>query len=164
MRRRRRAPGGFGLTTTSEVTATIRASRRRGRLATESPGHADYCFVRLGYEAVAIVPTGARGRTFLDEIITAAALFVPLFPYDATKTKDPPPADDVVAKGHGLVVGLDGPDASPPTHKVGYWTDGHRYVVAALTKARAPSFLDVDGDVIRSNALGLLDDPLFSSP
>ena len=64
-----------------------------------------------------------------------------------------PPADRVVAKGLGLIVALDGPDASPPPDKVGYWTDGARHVVvAALSRAgRRIFFEDEGGGVVRGN-------------
>jgi hypothetical protein len=68
----------------------------------------------------------------------------------------PAPAADVVAQGNGFIVALDGPDASPPHGKVGYWTDGVRVVVAAVSATGRRLFVESERDVIRTDVLGYL--------
>ena len=68
----------------------------------------------------------------------------------------PAPAADVVGQGNGAIVALDGPGASPPRGKVGYWTDGVRDVVAAVSAAGRRLFVEAERDVIRTNVLGYL--------
>lgn len=68
---------------------------------------------------VALAPVTARGRTCVDELETSALLGLPFELGDAS-TSTPPPESQVVARGHGFVVALNGPDASPPPGKIGY--------------------------------------------
>ena len=71
-------------------------------------------------------------------------------------TDAPPPTALVVQRGRGLIVALDGPDASPPAGKLGYWTDGVRSVSAVLTAAGRRLFIDLERDVFRTNVLPYL--------
>jgi hypothetical protein len=131
------------------------APRRRGRIRTLTRGRADFCSVRLrGDELVAAAPITARGRTYLDELSTVALLDVPLELADEDGT--PAPIAEVVAQAHGLVVALDGPDGTPPLRKAGYWTDGVRFVSAAVTSAGRRLFFDGERDVVRTNVLSYL--------
>jgi hypothetical protein len=151
---------GYGVDGGSETI--VKAPRKRGRIRTFDRGRADLCTVRLrraGDEVVAAAPLTARGRTFLDEVVTAALVegVLELADHDGT----PAPAADVVAQGHGLVVALDGPDAPPPPGKVGYWTDGVRVVSAAVSAAGRRLFVEIERDVVRTNVLGYITgDPL----
>ncbi len=138
---------GGGFAAAGESGTETRAPRRRGRLDTFTI-HADYCSVRLKkhHELVALTPVTETGRTYLDELETAVALDAVLsIGGDGSTT--PAPTPEVVAKGKGSFVALDGPDGSPPKGKLGYWTDGVRVVSAAI---------EIDGDVVSTNVLGYL--------
>jgi hypothetical protein len=136
---------------------TVRAPRKRGRIPTFDRSRADLCVVRLrkaGDEVVAAAPLTARGRTFLDELRIASLISTVLDIGDADGT--PAPAAAVVAQGHGFIVALDGPDATPPHGKAGYWTDGVRVVVAGVSAAGLRLFIEVERDVIRTNVIRYL--------
>jgi hypothetical protein len=140
----------------------VRAPRKRGRIPTFDRSRADLCSVRLpkaGNEVVAAAPITARGRTFLDELGIASLMSVVLDIGDHDGT--PAPAADVVAQGNRAIVALEGPDASPPHGKVGYWTDGVRVVTAGVSAAGRRLFVEVERDVFRTNLLGYItSDPL----
>ena len=51
-------------------------------------------------------------------------------------------------------------DATPPHGKAGYWTDGVRVVTAGVSAAGRRLFIEIERDVIRTNVLGYLADPL----
>ena len=51
---------------------------------------------------------------------------------------------------------LDGPDASPPAGKVGYWEQGTTHIVVVLLKDGRRRFLRHDGDVVSTNEPRLL--------
>jgi hypothetical protein len=145
---------GFGVSVEGETEMTVRAPRKRGRIPTFDRSRADLCVVRLpkaGDEVVAAAPLTARGRTFLDELGVASLISTVLDMGDGDGT--PAPAADVVAQGHGVIVALDGPDASPPHGKAGYWTDGVRVVAAGVSAAGRRLFIEVERDVIRTNVL-----------
>jgi hypothetical protein len=153
-------PNGGGYSVSGGMSTVIRAPRRRGTVRTLAGGRADYCYIRTRGRVrglVAMVPVTRRGRIYLDELLGVALMqFLP-----ATGDEDdvsPRPADEVVADGRGLVVALDGPDASPPAGKVGYWTDGTRFVVAYVGKVsgRRLFFEDEGDDVVRTNVLPYL--------
>jgi hypothetical protein len=103
---------------------------------------------------VAAAPITARGRTYPDELSTVSLMAVTLDIAEPDGT--PAPAADVVAQGHGAIVSLAGPDASTPHGRVGYWTDGVRVVVAALSAAGRRLFIEAERDVIRANVLAYL--------
>jgi hypothetical protein len=104
-----------------------------------------------------MAPVTRAGRTYLDELRTVGLmLFVTLAPVDELDSP-PPTTDQAVADGHGLVVALDGPDGVPPYGKVGYWTDGTRTVLAALTARGRRLFFETEGDVVRTNVLPYLE-------
>jgi hypothetical protein len=136
---------------------TVRAPRKRDRIRTFDRSRADICVVRLrkpGGEVVAAAPVTARGRTFLDELGIASLISTVLDIGDDDGT--PAPAADVVAQGNGFIVALEGPDASPPHGKAGYWTDGVRVVVAGVSAAGRRLFIEVERDVIRTNVIRYL--------
>jgi hypothetical protein len=152
-----RIPNGSGYQVDGGSSGVLRAPRKRGRIPTFDRSRADLCSVRLpkaGNEVVAAAPLTARGRTYLDELGIASLMSVVLDIGDHDGT--PAPATDVVAQGNGAIVALDGPDASPPHGKVGYWTDGARVVVAAVSAAGRRLFVEAERDVIRTNVLGYL--------
>jgi hypothetical protein len=152
-----RVPGGYARDTFAERRARI---PRRGR-AIPAPRlrHADYCTIAGSVSRGATagfvflsVPVTAAGATYVDESATVALLDVPLQPPDGP----PLPIFDVLGHGGGRVVALAGPDATPPYGKAGYWTDGTRVVVAAVSRAGRRFFLDRTGDVWTTNALAYL--------
>jgi hypothetical protein len=153
---------GYGYSVDGGAETIVKAPRKRGRIHTFDRSHADLCTVRLrraGDEVVAAAPLTARGRAFLDELATAVLVEGVLELGDPDGT--PAPAADVVAQGHGLIVALDGPDASPPHGKAGYWTDGVRVVSAAVSAAGRRLFVEMERDVVRTNVLGYIaGDPL----
>ena len=55
-----------------------------------------------------------------------------------------------------LSLALLGVAQSPPAGKLGYWTDGVRSVTAMLTAAGRRLFIDIERDVVRTNALPYL--------
>ena len=67
-----------------------------------------------------------------------------------------PTTAQAIVWGHGVVVALDGPDGVPPHGKAGYWNDGSRAVVAAVTARARRLFVEIEGDVVRTNVLGYL--------
>jgi len=140
----------------------VKAPRKRSRIRTLDRSRADICTIRLrkaGGEVVAAAPVTARGRTYLDELGIASLISTVLDIGDDDGT--PAPAADVVAKGNGFIVALDGPDASPPRGKAGYWTDGVRVVTAGVSAAGRRLFIEIERDVIRTNVLGYIaGDPL----
>jgi len=145
---------GYGVSVEGGMEMTVRAPRKRGRIRTFDRSRADICVVRLpkaGDEVVAAAPLTARGRTFLDELGIASLISTVLDIGDDDGT--PAPAADVVAQGHGAIVALDGPDATPPPGKAGYWTDGVRVLVAGVSAAGRRLFIEVERDVIRTNVL-----------
>jgi hypothetical protein len=152
-----RNAGGYGSSVDGGMEMVVRAPRKRGRIPTFDRSRADVCTVRLpkaGNEVVAAAPLTARGRTFLDELGIASLLSVVL--EIGADDGTPAPAADVVAHGNGAIVALDGPDASPPRGKAGYWTDGLRVVVAGVSAAGRRLFVEEERDVIRTNVLGYL--------
>ena len=155
-----RVPGGF--TVDGGTSGVVRAPKRRGRLRTLVGGRVDFCSVRLrgrgGGPSIAVAPVTADGRTYLDEQRTVGYLDVP-FVIDDPRGAAPMPIAEMVAKGKGLVVALDGPDGTPPAEKVGYWTDGVRVVTAAVTRQGRRLFLELAGDVVRTNVLPYLTAP-----
>jgi hypothetical protein len=154
--------GGYGYGVDGGMEMVVKAPRKRGRIPTFDRSRADICVVRLrkaGDEVVAAAPLTARGRTFLDELGIASLISTVLDIADDDGT--PAPAAGVVAQGHGFIVALDGPDASPPPGKVGYWTDGVRVVAAGVSAAGRRLFVEVERDVVRTNVLGYIaSDPL----
>jgi hypothetical protein len=148
---------GYGASVEGGMEMTVRAPRKRGRIPTFDRSRADICVIRLwkaGDEVVAAAPLTARGRTFLDELGVASILSTVLDIGDDNGT--PAPAADVVARRNGFIVALDGPDASPPHGKAGYWTDGVRVVVAGVSAAGRRLFIEVERDVIRTNVIRYL--------
>jgi hypothetical protein len=150
-------PSGFGISSSGGSSGVVRAPRRRGALRTGDLSRADYCTVKLrrSHDLVAWAAVTARGRTYLDEVATAGLLELPFLIGDESDA--PPSVARVVERSKGVIVALDGPDGSPPAGRIGYWTDGSRAVTAALTRAGRRLFIDIDGDVVRSNALPYLD-------
>jgi len=140
-----------------ELSSVIRAPRTRRSIRTLDAGESDFCSVRLrgSRELVATAPLTANGRTYLDERIWVALLDLPLLLADEG-TDVLPSIALVVERGRGLVVALDGPEGTPPAGKVGYWTDGVRWVTAVLTRAGRRLFIDVERDVVRTNVLQYL--------
>ncbi len=153
---------GYGYSVDGGMEQTVRAPRKRSRIPTFDRSRADICVVRLpkaGDEVIAATPLTARGRAFLDEFSTAVLVEGVL--ELGIQDGKPRPAADVVAQGNGFVVALDGPDASPPHGKVGYWTDGVRAVTAGVSAAGRRLFVEVERDVFRTNVLGYIaSDPL----
>lgn len=152
-----RNPNGSGYSVDGGSEMAVRAPRKRGRIPTFDRSRIDLCSVRLpkaGNEVIAAAPVTARGRTFLDELGAAVLIEGVLELGDPDGT--PAPAADLVAQGHGIIVALDGPDASPPHGKAGYWTDGVRVVVAGVSAAGRRLFIEMERDVVRTNVLGYI--------
>jgi hypothetical protein len=143
------------LTTTSSTTVHI--PRRRGPVDTHLTADAgtDYCSLlqTSADGALVDVPVTAVGRTFLATRRAAYLLFAPFLESDGG---DPPTTDEVVGKGGGTIVAMNGPDDTPPAGRVGYWSDGHRAVSAVVAPGGRRLFFETNGDVVTSNALGYL--------
>lgn len=152
----------YGVSVEGGMEETVKAPRKRSPIRTLDRSRADICTIRLrkaGGEVVAAAPVTARGRTFLDELGIASLISTVLDIGGDDGT--PAPASDVVAQGNGFIVALDGPDASPPYGKAGYWTNGVRVVVAGVSAAGRRLFIELERDVIRTNVLGYIaGDPL----
>jgi hypothetical protein len=150
-------PDGAGIEGGSEMVT--RAPRVRRPIRTLDRSRADICSIRLrgSGEWVAAAPLTARGRVYLDELTLTALLGAVLELGDPDGT--PAPAAEVVATGRGFIVALDGPDSSPARGKTGYWTDGTRVVVAAVSRAGRRLFIELDRDVVRTNVLRYLVNP-----
>lgn len=148
----------IGVTVRGSSGTEVRVGRRRGpvsvRFFANEP--VDWCSLtrntkKMKNDTVALVGVTDAGRTYLDEVFTAASLeFVDIFAEKDTSVAA------VVAAGKGLIVALDGPEGVPPHGRVGYWTDGTTFVRAAVTKAGRRLFAETRGDVVRTNALGLI--------
>ena len=147
----------YGASVEGESEELVKAPRKRSRIRTLDQSRADLCTIRLrkaGGEVVAAAPVTPRGRTYLDELGIASLISTVLDIGDDDGT--PAPAADVVAQGNGYIVALDGPDATPPHGKAGYWTDGVRVVTAGVSAAGRRLFIEIERDVIRTNVLGYI--------
>jgi hypothetical protein len=109
--------------------------------------------------AIAYVGATDRGRTWTDELHHGLDLdqAVQVVSDVAGKTATAfPPADAVVAAGHGQIVALDAPDATPPYGSIGYWTDGGVHEVLATPSAAGRRlYIEYHGedDSLHSNVL-----------
>jgi hypothetical protein len=147
-----RQRGGYAVE--SGFTMTIRAPKRRGAIRTGARGGVDYCFVETrgrSRERVAIVPVTRFGRVYVDELRWTFAMTFVEFTREGETA--PLPIDDVVAAHEGFAVALDAPDANPPAGRVGYWTDGTRAMLVAVSAEGRRLFIETEGDVVRTNVL-----------
>ena len=151
---------GDGTSSSSGSARMLRAPKRRAALSTGLRSAADYCYLDRRrahtWELVAVVPTTPAGRVFLDEYQRVAELET------ALELAGSPPAttDHAVADAPRVRVAMDGPDASPPPgHRVGYWSDGSRAVVAILSAGGRRLFMSQQGDVFSTNVLRYLTGP-----
>jgi hypothetical protein len=102
---------------------------------------------------VAVAPLTAKGRAWVADL-TAAILVLSIGEPDRTPMGNVPTIDAMVDEGKPLVVALPDPGATPPEGRVGYWSDGARHdVLAVLSPTGRRLFVEVDGDVVRSNLL-----------
>jgi len=149
-------PTNGGFSVGDDMSTLLRAPRKRHSISTLREG-SDFCTIRLraARELVVILPVTANGRTFIDELFTAFYLDLPFLSLDDS-TDAPPSVALVLERGRGAYVALDGPDGTPPAGKVGYWTDGVRWVTAALTTAGRRLFIDQGPEVITTNVLPYL--------
>lgn len=116
----------------------------------------DLCEVgRVGRKPAATVGVSAHGRARLDEErLARKLLYAFTFASDSSVDGHAMPATAaVVAAGGGRIVGLAGGAASPPANgKVGYYSDGARHAVVAVTSAAGRRlFLELDQDAYSSN-------------
>jgi hypothetical protein len=151
-----RANGG-GFVVEGGSSGVMRAPRKGRRIRTLDRSRSDFCSVRLrvSRELVALAPLTGNGRTYIDELQTVGLLLI--VPELGDPDGEVPPSTALVLeRGRGLIVALDGPEGTPPAGKVGYWTDGVRFVTAALTAAGRRLFFDDERDVIRTNVLPYL--------
>lgn len=136
----------------------IRVPPRGGILRARVPRGGDLCVVVDDTQLVAVVALTPGGRRFWADVRAAYDVFGSGFSGLAAKgaTAYPSPA---AAAGRGKrLVALGGPDASPPTGKVGVWTDGARQALLATvsTSGRRLVFADEGDGTIRSNLLDLV--------
>jgi len=141
------------------AAATVRAPRRGGVLRVKiAPAHRDLCTISVGKRTVAVIAVGAAGRRYLETVVALGAITdgVPdgLVPADATTYRD---AATVVA-GQKAIVALASPGQRVPKGKVGFWTDGDRHALVAVSSASGKRYVMADeGDgVVRSNLFGPL--------
>jgi hypothetical protein len=97
-----------------------------------------------------------RGREYLDSVARSAELFLAEFYLDLGQDLDElslekPPLSRYFSA-------LAGPDASPPSGKVGYWTQGGDTVVASLLQDGTRRFISRQAGVLTTN------DPAFLEP
>jgi hypothetical protein len=105
-----------------------------------------------GHALVAIAPVTDAGRIYLDELSKVGLMFLPFLLAD-DDSDVPPPMEQVVRQGRGIVMALDGPESTPAPGKVGYWTDGTRGLVAVVTERGRRLFFETERDVVRTNVL-----------
>jgi hypothetical protein len=122
----------------------------------------DYCVVRYERartdrkEVVAVVPVTADGRAWVTDLQAVLPLLGIGEP-DDTPAGQVPSIDAMVTAWKPLVVALPDPQAMPPAGHVGYWSDGaHHDVLAVASATGRRLFIESEGDVVRSNALGFV--------
>lgn len=142
--------------TTSEVTADVRVSRRRGPVSVElrTRDPLDWCSLEIdrpsGNDTTAILGLNGEGRTYIDRVFAASLLIA----VDLLLERQQDTSAAAVAKASkGFVVALDTPEGTPPYGRVGYWTDGTRQVRVVVGKDGYRLFLETEGETVRSNAL-----------
>ena len=118
------APSGGGFVTTGGVSMELRAPKRRGTIRTLNAGPADYCAIRVRARGsdplVVMAPVTDAGRTYVDELATVGLMYSASTVTGAENNDDRVlTIDEVGARGRGLVIALEGPDATPPA---GYLT------------------------------------------
>jgi hypothetical protein len=117
-------------------------------------------------DRVALVAVSAAGSTWIDELEMSTLLLVVTSGGPSGPAGHVPTIDQVLAQNAGitkdgaplaepLIVALPGPDASPPSKKIGYWSDGDQHsVIAVLSSAGRRLFVETEADhVIRTNVL-----------
>ncbi len=163
--------GLTGPTVASDVLYVRRAPARRGRLRVPASvvAGADFCSVhRRGssdtdLEAeVAVVSRTAAGRSYQEERRLAFGMQAVLeragsLAATRSSLRWPAPSELVAVARRTTVVALDGPDATAPAGRVGYWSEGgSRVVITGTTSAGRRLVLGYDRDVLQSNVIGYL--------
>jgi hypothetical protein len=100
----------------------------------------------------ALTPAGAA---WIDETERATRMVDVL--HAARPTRAYRSAIDMVSIGGGEVVALDGPDATPPAGKIGYWSKGRAVSYVTTSAAgRRLAIQDLGGGMLRTDALDAL--------
>jgi hypothetical protein len=125
----------------------------------------DYCIVRHpgsrggGSQLVAVAAISAAGRAWVTDL-QASVILLSMPEPESTPPGRVPTVDEMVAEfrlpdGTSYLAPLDGPDATPPAGRLGFWSDGRQHAVwAVLSPTGRRLFIEVDADdVVRSNVL-----------
>jgi hypothetical protein len=142
--------------------------RTRLRLPTRRRLHPSFCTIHLASTGIDIVdiPVTQDGAVYVDERHTLFgirnAAYTAADDAEEAESATFETADQYVRKyGYdGDMVALATPDASPPTGKLGIFSDGaHHFEAVALSTLGRRMFYDVNGDVLTTNGIPYLTDP-----
>ena len=159
-----RGSGTRLLLDTSSAGGELRAPKHRAPIDTGFGGRSDFCRLALPLRnhqerVVATVALTAVGYDYVDQQRVAQDIVSLAFL--------PPRLIAKYEQGALTAVGgvtLPGEGAAPPAGKLGFYSSGtHRYV-AKRDRAGLLLFFQQDGDVTRTNMLGLLTDPSSLGP
>ncbi|HEY6888379.1 MAG TPA: hypothetical protein VI300_11385 [Solirubrobacter sp.] len=161
-------PQGAELVVDSTLRGRSAVPRRRGTVYMGAGGGVDICSLGMperangddgcrplfaGEQVCArvIVALSDHGRAYLDALSRSLELFYG----DEGANSNPPDFGmsnlEWLQGTVGDVVALDGPDASPPIGRIGYWEQGSSHVLAVLRADGVRRFLRRDGDVVATN-------------
>jgi hypothetical protein len=117
------------------------------------------CTVTYG-SRLARVALDDAGRTELEEATVSAAMDRVLRTAGAEAAPGYPSAQALSDRLDGAVVPLAAPTDNPPDRRVGAWSDGDRKLtLVAIARTGKRLFLEISGDVVRTNELSLPDLP-----
>jgi hypothetical protein len=152
--------------------AGIRVPKRGRRASTDGLAtDADYCTLALPArrrgrrdKVVRSIPLTQRGAVYLDEREKARELMSFLtivgFWADERELDGWPTAEQVLARWPrltGYVFPLSGPEGTPPSKTLGYWSDGAAHIaVVELSRSGRRLFMEYEGDVLHTNVSGYI--------
>ena len=139
--------------------AVLNPPRRRGPIPTRLSPRWDWCTLSVSNVrrmSFATVPLTAAGAAFADERQVASRVIAS----ELLLTWRPARVERVLRRMHA--VALSSPAELPPAGRLGFYRDGQKHVYAAqIDRAGDLLFLERDGDVVRTNLLRYLQDPLL---
>jgi hypothetical protein len=123
------------------------------------PSTSHVCTVTYGAHLARVALDGA-GRAQLEDALVSAALGRVLGSAAPTAATGYATAQALSDSLQGAVVALAAPTDNPPDLRVGAWSDGARKLtLAAIARTGRRLFLEVDGDLVRTNSVTLPDLP-----
>lgn len=153
---RRKSANAAPIVTRQDTSYGARAGKRLGsvRVPLRRASGYDVCtLLRWDDEKqVAVASVSTTGAVHLEESVLAARMVLA----GATEDGSVRDATAVVVEGDGRVVGLASADATPPAGKIGYWTDGAKWAVVAVTSGGRRLFWECEGDTVRTNTFWLV--------